>query len=86
MEEGGVKGFNLTVWQGFIAPPGLAPAALERLNRALRATLQVPEVKRKLEELGLKLASSTPDEFASYIRTDLERWGPVIKAANVYAD
>ena len=86
MEEGGVKGFNLTVWQGFIAPPGLAPAALERLNRGLRATLQNAEVKRKLEELGLKLGSSTPDEFTSYIRADLERWGPVIKAANIKMD
>ena len=86
MEEAGIKGFNLTVWQGFIGPTGLAPATLERLNRGLRATLAVPDTKRKLEDLGLKIAASSPDEFATYIRADLDRWAPVIKAANIKLD
>lgn len=82
-QEGGVKGFNLTVWQGFIAPPGLRSTTAERLSRAIRAALQAPDVKAKLEAMGLKTGGSTPEQFGSYIRADLKRWTPVIKGANI---
>lgn len=82
-EEGGVRGFNVTAWQGFIAPPGLPPAIADRFSRAIRTTLQVPAVRQQLEALGLKVEGTTGDEFSQYIRKDLAQWAPIVQRAKI---
>jgi tripartite-type tricarboxylate transporter receptor subunit TctC len=86
LEEMGVKGAEVDVWYGFLAPKGTPAPILSKLNSELRSILVQPEVKDVLEKQGMDATSSTPQEMQSLMRRDYARWGEVIKKNNITAD
>ena len=73
-------------FQGVLAPAGTPPEAVAKLSQALNAALAQAEVKEKFAAAGLETVSSTPAEFAAFIRSEIAKWGKVAKEANIKLD
>ena len=89
LAEQGLKGFEVMVWHGIYAPKGTPKEATEKFNSAVRAALKDPVVMARMADLGAEIvpdAKLTPDGLRSWLKLETERWGPVIRAAGVYAD
>jgi tripartite-type tricarboxylate transporter receptor subunit TctC len=89
LDEAGMKNFQVTIWHGLYAPKGTPAAVLTKLNAALKAALKDPEFIKKQEGLGAVVASDKriePAEHKKFVQAEVARFGPVIKAAGVYAD
>ena len=85
--ESGLKGFEeYTQGLGIVGPAGVPAPAVAKLNSAVRASLGKPETVQRLKQLGALVHASTPEEFASWLVGDAERWARVIKAAGVSAE
>jgi tripartite-type tricarboxylate transporter receptor subunit TctC len=84
--EAGLPGYDTGVWWGFLAPAGLPAAVKAKLALDCAQAVTAPAVVERLRTLGATPVGSTPDEFASFIRSEHERWGPVIKAAGIKAE
>jgi tripartite-type tricarboxylate transporter receptor subunit TctC len=78
-----VKGYEVTSWYGLLAPPRTPRAIVERLHRELAAMVKRPEMADKLTALGIEAEGNTPEEFAAQIRSEIAKWGRVVKLANV---
>ena len=83
MEELGFPGYEATAWFGLQAPAGTPKPIVDRLYKETTAVMAQPDVKQKLESLGLQLVGNTPSEFAGLIKTETEGWAKVIKAAGI---
>ena len=81
-----LPGFTNTTWFGLLGPAGMPKAVVSRINAEMRKAVANPDFTRQLVALGLEPASSTPAEFQSMIRTELERWRKVIKEAGITAE
>jgi tripartite-type tricarboxylate transporter receptor subunit TctC len=81
-----LPGFEVTLWNGIVAPAATPPAAVARLSAELNAVLREPAVVRKLAEQGSEAAPSTPEAFADFIRTELPRWAEIVKISGASAD
>ena len=84
--EQGLKDMAFSEWFGFYMPSGGTPAALQAANAAIRAALAAPDVIEGLEVMGLEAKSSTSAELAAMLKTDSERWAPIIKSIGFSAD
>jgi tripartite-type tricarboxylate transporter receptor subunit TctC len=84
--EQGLKDIVYDEWFGFYLPAKAPPAVVTRLNTALRTALAAPETVSGLALMGLEAQSSSPAELAARLKTDTERWGPVVKAIGFSAD
>src|SRR5687767_6422295 len=81
MKELGLARVEGTVWYGLLAPAGTPKHIIAKLNADSRRVLAMPDVKEKLSRAGIDAAGGTPEEFAKFIRAEVEKWGPVVKAA-----
>ena len=80
--EGGLAGFELVAWQGVVAPAGVPRPIVDRLAREIATLVSAPETRTKLNALALEpLSGSTPDTFAAYVKSEVERWAPIVKAS-----
>ena len=79
-------GYEVTSWFGLAAPAGTPRPVVELLNAAMRKALSDPEAIKQLANAGLEPAVSSPEEFGAYIRSEIEKWTKVAKAANVKLD
>ena len=73
-------------WFGFFAPKGTPKDAIAKLNGAMKQVLAEPEVKAKFTELGLDVAApeqQTPEGLAAFQNAEIDKWWPIIKAANI---
>ena len=89
LDEAGVKGFNVSVWHGLYAPRGTPKAVVDRINAALRTALKDPEFIKREEQLGAVVitdARTGGAEHKKFVESEIAKWGPIIKAAGVYAD
>src|SRR3954469_2284945 len=86
LAEAGVPGYEVSSWSGIIAPAGLPRAVLEKLNAAANATLQAPEVKERLLQLGNEGGGGTPEQFGELIRRDSAKWAEVIRLSGARID
>jgi len=84
-EQGGLS-VDASGFQGVLAPAGTPPEAVARLSQALNAALAQPEVREKFATAGLDTVSSTPAEFAAFIRSEIAKWAKVAKEANIKID
>ena len=84
--EAGLPDFEVTTWYGILAPAGTPRGIINRLNAELVKVMHAPELKEKLAASGTEPLTSTPDEFAAYIRKEIAKWGDVIRKAGVKAD
>jgi tripartite-type tricarboxylate transporter receptor subunit TctC len=85
MVESGFAGFEAVPWFGLMAPAGTPPAIIEKVHRDTVRLLAVPELRKRLEELGLDIVGSSPAEFAALIKTEIPQWAKVIKGAGIKA-
>jgi tripartite-type tricarboxylate transporter receptor subunit TctC len=83
MDEAGVEGFDLDSWAGIVAPAHTPPAVVAQLNGELRKIIDNPDVKTKLKTVGFEAFSSSSEEFGSYIKVQLDRWGKMISDASI---
>jgi tripartite-type tricarboxylate transporter receptor subunit TctC len=89
LQESGLKDFHVGVWHGMYAPKGTPKPIVDKLNAALRAALKDPSVISKFAELGTEPMPdnlATPEAHAKHVKAEIEKWGPIIKKAGVYAD
>jgi tripartite-type tricarboxylate transporter receptor subunit TctC len=89
LSEGGLKDFEVIVWHGVYAPKGTPAAVIEKFNAALRTALKDPAFANRMTELGAELvpdAKQTPEGLRSWLQSEIQKWGPVIRGAGVYAD
>jgi tripartite-type tricarboxylate transporter receptor subunit TctC len=82
-EESGLSGFDVSGWYAFYFPAKTPAAIVRKAHVDTVTTLADPKVRRRLEELGLFVVGSTPEALAAYHKAEMERWGPVIKAARI---
>jgi len=71
-------GFEVGAWQGILAPARTAPDAVARLNAAVRAALADPDVRARLAAQGAQPTAGSPEDYARYLRDEVERWGRVV--------
>ncbi|MGO4706789.1 Bug family tripartite tricarboxylate transporter substrate binding protein [Microvirga sp. 2MCAF38] len=81
--ELGYPGFDVVGWYGVAAPRGTSADVTNRLAEAFKAAASKPEVRAHLDRAGVEPSSSTPQQFSSYIETELERWTGMIKEAGI---
>ena len=81
--EAGLPGFDTGLWFGLLAPAGTPKAAIDRINAAVNQAIKSEEVIKALQPQGIDLLGGTPDEFARYIASEMERWDKVARAAGL---
>ena len=89
LSESGIKGFEEAgsdLWFGIMAPAGTPKAVVARLNQALIAGLRSPDMRERIRAQSLDLWTSTPEEFAAILKSDLGRWGKVVRASGARVD
>jgi tripartite-type tricarboxylate transporter receptor subunit TctC len=84
--EAGVPGYDVSGWYSLFVPAKTAPEIVRRMNADTVAMLAEPATKARFEPLGIDVRSSTPDELAARVRTEIALWGPTIKAAGIKAE
>jgi tripartite-type tricarboxylate transporter receptor subunit TctC len=82
-EEQGLKGYDANTNGGFLAPAGTPREIVAKLNTEINAALKLPEVRAKLETAGIDVQGGTPQEYAALIRSDLAKWGKVVREAGI---
>jgi tripartite-type tricarboxylate transporter receptor subunit TctC len=87
MQEAGYAGFDMSQWQGVLAPAGTPRPIVERLNGAIVKAMHAPEVHERIAvQGGNDIVTGTPEDFAALIRADLERYGKLIREAKIAAE
>jgi tripartite-type tricarboxylate transporter receptor subunit TctC len=84
--EAGVPGYEATQWYGVLAPAGVAKPVVARLNQEILKALQTTQMQERLAADGAEPLPSTPEDFQTFIKAEIARWAPVIKAAGIRAD
>ncbi len=84
--EAGLPDFQIWTWTGFYAPKGTPRELVRRINRDIVAACNDPQLLARFEGLGGRPVTSTPEEFAAFTRAEIERWGRIIKSANLKLD
>ena len=83
MEEAGVPGFVVSSGFGLLAPAGVARSVVDRIYRAVRASLDVTAVKRQLAEQGTDPIGSNPDEYDAFNKSEIAKWARIAREANI---
>jgi tripartite-type tricarboxylate transporter receptor subunit TctC len=83
LDESGVPGFEAVLWNAIVAPAGAAYETRVRLGLAVNQASASPSLRQKLAAMGAEPAAETPDQFADYLRAEVEKWAKVVKAASV---
>jgi tripartite-type tricarboxylate transporter receptor subunit TctC len=89
LAEQGLKDFEVLVWHGIYAPKGTPKPILEKMNMAVRAALKDPEVVKRMSDLGAEIAPDSklsPEGLQTWLKSEIDKWGPVIKASGSFAD
>jgi tripartite-type tricarboxylate transporter receptor subunit TctC len=84
--EAGYKDFEATSWIGFLTAPGTPKPIVDRYHRELVKIVTSPEISARLREMEFEVIASTPEQFSSWIRSEIPRWGKVIKATGAKAE
>jgi tripartite-type tricarboxylate transporter receptor subunit TctC len=89
LAEQGLKDFEVVVWHGVYAPKGTPRPVVERMNQAVRAALKDPDVIKRMDDLGAEIvpdATNTPEALQAHLKSEIDKWGPVIRAGGKFAD
>ena len=89
LDEQGWRDFEVVVWHGIYVPKGTPREAIDKLNEALRAALKDPAVAARFAELGAQIvpeSKQTPAGLRDWLKSEIDKWQPVIRNAGVYAD
>jgi tripartite-type tricarboxylate transporter receptor subunit TctC len=83
LKELGVDGVDVFSWQGVAAPKGLPAEVKAKLHGEIVAALNQPDVRKRMEDIGIEIVANTPDEFRTFLTAELARWKQVIEAGNI---
>jgi tripartite-type tricarboxylate transporter receptor subunit TctC len=89
LDEQGLKGFEVGIWHGLYGPKGMPKPVLDKLVAALQDTVKEADVKKRFADLGattMPPEKATPAALQAHLKAEIDRWGPLIKKAGVYAD
>jgi len=89
LDEQGLKGFEVGIWHGLYAPKGTPKEAIDKLSQALQVAVNDPEVNKRFADLGATAyppEKATPAALSAHLKSEIDKWGPIIKKAGVYAD
>src|SRR5712691_441959 len=81
--ESGVPGFDVSSWYALFAPARTPPDIIGKMHADIVAALADPVTKERLEQLGVVVVGSTPEELAHHLKAEMDKWGPIIKAAGI---
>ena len=84
--EAGLTGYDSTGWFGVVAPAGTPNPVVNKLNAEITAALNDPAIQASMRNLGVEPAPSRPEAFDAYIRSETQKWGKVIRQANIKID
>jgi tripartite-type tricarboxylate transporter receptor subunit TctC len=84
--ESGLPGFDVSSWYAFLLPVKTPATIVKKLHDDMIAILAEPAVKKRLEDVGVEVVGSTPEQLAAQMRAETELWGPVIKAAGIKSE
>jgi tripartite-type tricarboxylate transporter receptor subunit TctC len=85
MQEAGVKGYESATWYGMLAPAGTPADIVNKLNAEIVAILRQPEINERLSHEGAEPVGNTPQQFGAHIKSEIEKWRKVIRAAGIKA-
>ncbi len=83
MDEAGVKGFDITSWQGYLGPANLPKDIVTKLNAEIRKIVETPSVRQELAERGMEAFSGTPESFEKFLKEQLVVWEKLIRDAKI---
>jgi tripartite-type tricarboxylate transporter receptor subunit TctC len=83
LDESGLKGFDATAWFGLYAPGKMAPELTRKISSDVLEVLQSPKIRDQFAAQGAQAGTMTQPQFAAFVNTEIDKWGKVIKAANV---
>ena len=89
LDEAGLKGFNVSIWHAMYAPKGTPKAVTDKINAALKVALKDPDFIKRQEALGAVIITDNRldgAEHKKFVEAEINKWGPIIKAAGQYAD
>ena len=89
LNEAGLPGFEVAVWHGLYAPKGTPKAVVDTLSGALQTALKDPNVKQRFADLGTEPVAESrarPEALRAHLKSEIERWSPIISKAGIYAD
>ncbi len=86
LHESGLPGFEVTQWNGLLGPAGLPRPVVDRLHKETVAVLRLPDVIARMAADGSEPAGGSGSELASYMQSELDKWGAIIRKANIKAD
>ncbi|MCM3562743.1 Bug family tripartite tricarboxylate transporter substrate binding protein [Hydrogenophaga intermedia] len=81
--ESGYPGFQSTAWVGLLAPAGTPKAIIDQINAAVLKVMAHPETRERMAGFGAEITTSTPEEFAAHIRSEMSKLGKVVRDANI---
>ena len=82
-KEAGFENFVVDIWYGVLGPAAMQPAVVNRLNSEINKALAAPDMKERLVNAGIQPVGTTPEQFASFIRSETVRYAKVVKEANI---
>jgi tripartite-type tricarboxylate transporter receptor subunit TctC len=83
VSEAGVPGFEVTGWYAFFAPARTPPAIVASFHADTVAALADPVIRQRLDQLGVGVIGSTPEELRAHLKAEMDKWGPLIKTAGI---
>ena len=86
ISDSGLKGYDSSTWGGILAPKGTPKDVVNRMNAEINKIMAMPEVREKLVANGIEIQKGTPEEFGAVIQREVDKWGEVIKKANIKAE
>ncbi|MFL6833097.1 MAG: tripartite tricarboxylate transporter substrate binding protein [Xanthobacteraceae bacterium] len=81
--ESGIPGYDTSSWFAFFVPAKTPPEIIAKMHADTVAALAEPQIRAKLDALGVIVVGSTPQQLGAHLKAEMERWAPVIKAANI---
>lgn len=86
LSEQGLRDFEAFAWQGVVVPTGTSPETVAKFSQALDAALTATTVKARLAALGVEPMPGSPEQMATFVRGERERWGRLIRDSNIRLD
>lgn len=89
MNEAGMPNFTVSVWHAMYAPKGTPQPVIDKLSKALQEALKDPNLKQRFADLGSEPVAqnlATPEALRTHLKSEIDKWGPIIKKAGVFAD
>jgi tripartite-type tricarboxylate transporter receptor subunit TctC len=86
ISEAGLPGFEFQAWHGVLAPKGTPPKLVAFLNEKVRSAMAAPDQMKRFQERGMEVITSSPEEYAAYLKSEVAKWGKVVRERNMKAE